>query len=166
MKFDIASLEQYWGNLTERERWLSIGMVLFLWIYIYIGWIYLPIMHAVENAQNKIAANYKVLKLMEQAKAYLKNPNQQETLNKSELNKLEALSLISNSLQQSNLNPMTHQLQQASGDEIALSFDAVPYVWLMQWLWKFNQKYQFTIKQLIIDQTPKQGVVRARLIFS
>ncbi|KTD18435.1 type II secretion system protein GspM [Legionella jordanis] len=154
-------ISHYWSNLNERERWmLSIAAICLIFYLIYIL-IYSPITSTVESKTSQLREKKETLAWMEQVSRQPKNKKTPQAINQAKL-----LALIDSQLSNNDLRPFVHQLQQISSGDIELTFEQVPYIAFLSWLWTLSSDYAITLKQLSAERTETAGVVKVMVVIA
>lgn len=149
---------QYWTNLNDRERWtIGIGSALTL-IYLIYLLIYSPMQAALTFKTNQLKENQLTLQWMKQVRHQSTGNTHQDVINNSKL-----LTLIATQLNDDFFRPFPHQIQQTTAGDVELTFDKVPYLSFLNWLWALEKDYSIHFKQFFIERTATPGVVKITL---
>lgn len=154
-------LKEYFDDLNERERKLVIIAGIFLGIFLFYTLIYSPIKSAVSSKKQLLIENKETLNWMEGVYKKHNDFNSPELLSSEKL-----LTVLSNSLRDSNLKDFAYQLEQTSNDDIRLSFANVPYNNLMDWLWSFCGRYGLSVKSFLASSKHSNGIVSVNVVLS
>lgn len=151
----------YWTNLSERERWIAgLGSITAL-CYLFYLLVYSPLSSAVMIQSKQLIEKEETLAWMEQIRQQPKQQKKIQTLNNTKL-----LALIGNQLNDKAFKPFPYQLEQTGPGDLQLSFDRVPYLQVLAWLWTLNNNYAITLKQFIAERSDTAGVVKLLLIIA
>jgi general secretion pathway protein M len=154
-----ASINAYWLNLNERERWtLGFGVV-FCVAYLFYLLIYSPLVTAVHNKSQQLLEKQETLVWMQQVRHQHNTRKPPQMLTSSKL-----LTVLAEQLNATSFKQFSYQLQQTGVSDIQLVFDKVPYNAFVAWLWAMSEKYSISIKQLSIERTDTPGVVKLLLV--
>lgn len=152
-------ITNYWGNLNERERWmLIIGGVCGI-VFLFYLFIFSPLVDGIQYKTQQLIEKQDILSFLTNAQKQQKAVKKIQTLSQSKL-----LTVFTEQLAQSSFHQSIYQVQQTASGDIQLSFDAVPFNPLINWLWSINQHYSFVIKQFHVERTALSGVVKMVLI--
>lgn len=149
----------YWNQLNSRERLVVMAGLGCLGILLSYLLVYAPIHNALIAKTQDVQEKQDILNWMRHVRPQLKNTQAVKSLSET-----ERITFIANQLQRSSLNTFEHQVQQSSQGEVQLSFDSVPFNALLQWLWSLNQSTDITIKQLTVERTNTNGLVKAQVL--
>lgn len=152
---------QYWTNLNERERLLGSLGALILIIYLFYRLIYAPLSGAVHNKSLELLEKQSTLSWMKEVQQQIKKEIPLQRISNAKL-----LSLIDNQLREGDLKQFAYQLQQTNTGEIQLSFEKVPFNSLLNWLWKLQNHFTITLKQLNAEKVDLAGMTKLNLIIS
>lgn len=161
MKIHIKLNHRWWVALSEREQYFLLAGGLFLAVALFYFALYAPLSQAVVGKRTEIEDKKNTLALFVQAEPLLKNQSQNKPIQSSDY-----LTVLSQQLNDKKFQSFVFQLQQTADNHIQLTFDAVPYVLWMDFLWQQMATYHVTIKQWEVTQTKTPGLVQARVILS
>lgn len=153
-------MNKFWQNLNERERWMVIAAGFVLASYIFYALLYSPIVENLENNHELLVEKRSTLNWMKQIQPSSIANNKQAKLSNSQL-----ITVIANQLKTSNIK-FPYQLQQTGSGEIQISFDKVPFEYVITWLAQLKENYRFTIKQFNAEKTDSAGVTKLLLILN
>ena len=154
-------MKEFWSNLNERERiTLSVG-VIFCFIYLLYLLVFSPINHAIDSKYQILSEKKEELLWMEKVRKLQHTKKSKDLLTSSKL-----LTVLTEELNAIYFSQHPYSIKQTGVDEIQLNYEEVPYNGFIKWLWSFNAKYSFVIKQLNIERTNIPGVVKLSLIIS
>jgi len=154
-------MKEFWSNLNERERIiLSVG-VIFCFFYLLYLLVFSPLNHAIDNKYQILSEKKSDLLWMEKVRKLQLTKSTKDLLTSSKL-----LTVLTEELNAIYFSNHPYSLKQIGADEIQLNYDEVPYNVFIKWLWTFNKKYSFVIKQLNIERTNTPGVVKLSLIIT
>lgn len=157
----MIALKNYWSGLTERERIIAaVGGTCTL-IYLFYLLIYSPLSTAVSTKTKQLIEKKETLSWMQQVRNQPKNQKQVESLTNTKL-----LALIGTQLSDNKFKQFPYQLQQTGPGDIQLSFDKVPYILFLSWLWTLKSHYKITIKQFTADKTDTPGLVKLLIVLT
>jgi general secretion pathway protein M len=151
----------FWTNLNERERWIVAIGVFFALLYIFYLAIYSPLTSAVSNRSNQLKEKKETLAWMQQVRQKPHGKKVQETISSSKL-----LTVIATQLNTRPFQKFPFQLQQTGLGDIQLTFDKAPYTIFLTWVWNLSNDYSITLKQLTIERTDTEGVVKVMVVIS
>ena len=151
-------MNNYWQNLSERERLLMIigGAFAALWLFYLL--VYAPIVNAVKNKSKLLVEKRETLGWMQQVRGQARHKNTRQVINSPKL-----LALMSNQLNNKNLAKFPYQLQQTDTLDIQLSFPKVPFNDFLAWAWALDENYAITLKQIDIEHLVTPGIVKVKL---
>ncbi len=147
-----------WSTMSQREQRLLQGLGGVLVLLVLYVLIYSPWMHAIEAKQQRLEekkATYLWMKTQHQ-----QHPGVRKLVNESQL-----LSLIAHDLDTSAFKSFPYHLQQTGEHRILLTYETVPYVAFMAWLWDLSTHVQVSLEQWTADRTAVPGLVKLRVIF-
>ena len=151
----------FWTNLNERERWTVLIGAVCAFLYIFYIAIYSPITSAVSDKNNQLKEKKETVAWMQQVRQQPLGTNTQQSISSSKL-----LTVIATQLNERPFQKFPFQLQQTGLGDIQLTFDAVPYTIFLTWLWNLSNDYAITLKQLTIERTEIEGIVKLMVIIS
>lgn len=152
----------YWANLNHRERWtLGFGVSCTM-IYLFYLLVYAPLTQALIDKQQQINEKIETLQWMKEVRQQPINSKSSITINDSK----KLLAIIATRLNTASFLTFPHQLQQTGSGDIQLSFDAVPWLYFLKWLWALSNDYTISIKQLITESSSTPGIVKITLIIT
>lgn len=152
-------MTNYWRNLNERERLMLIIGGACSMVFLFYLLVFSPLVDGVQYKTEQLIEKQETLSFLIKAKKQQKMVKKVQKLSQSKLLTVFTEQLATSSFQQS-----AYQVQQTASGDIQLSFDAVPFNQLLNWLWSINQQYSFVIKQFHVERTPLSGVVKTLLI--
>jgi len=161
MKMIKIGLLQFWHQLNNRERYLLIFGVGCLALYLAYT-MYTSLAEAVVVNTQSLAEKKETL-------AWIKQAEKQFSFKQKNLatrGKVKGLAVLSEKLKTASFHAFAYQLQQLSEDELQLSFEKVPYNGFLTWFSSMSQTYNITIKELQVDRTDVQGLVKLTVILS
>lgn len=151
----------YWQQLSEKDRWVSILGLICLVIYLFYLFVYSPLTTAVSNKSNQLQEKIETLNWMQT----LESPRS-ATKNLQKINTSKLLALIATQLAPNPYQAFPYQLQQIGADNIQLSFQKVPYSLIMKWLWDLTTHYTVNLKEITIVRTDVSGSVKWTALLS
>ncbi len=155
-------MKQYWQQLNERERLTLIIGGFFTLAYLMYALVIAPMHNSITEKTQQRQIKAESLAWMTQASSKISQHNtKQQSISNNEL-----LTVIDDELANSDIHRFSYQLQQTSSGDIELSFDQVAFTPFITWLWQFNNKYVFTIKELNSNKTNTSGVVKLNIVIS
>lgn len=152
----------YWANLNNRERWILGFGVSCTVIYLFYLVVYAPLTQALINKQQEINEKVETLHWMQDVRQQPMSNKPSIAINDSK----KLLAVIATRLNTASFSTFPHQLQQTGSGDIQLSFDAVPWLYFLKWLWALSNDYTISIKQLITESSSTPGVVKITLIIT
>jgi general secretion pathway protein M len=154
-------IRQYWGTLNERERLLlGLGSVCLI-LYFFYSFIYSALDEAVTQKTQALQEKKKTLIWMQQVSQKTKSNKMPSSITNNRL-----LTVIATQLKSKDLKTFPYQLEQTGQGDIQLTFEVVPYILILQWLWKLQTDYALTLKQFTAEKTNTPGVVKVLIILS
>lgn len=151
----------YWNNLNERERWMVGGTSIAAIVYLFYLLIYSPLTNAVNSKSAQLLEKKETLAWMKQVEQKPRNKKERQTLSNAKL-----LAQIGGQLSSGSLRQFPYQLQQTGQGDIQLSFDQVPMIQFLTWLWTVNNDYAIVLKQFSAEQTETSGVVKLTVVIA
>jgi len=155
-----ARLFQLWNQLNDRERYLLLWGGACLALYVAYA-TYAALAQAVTENTQSVTEKKETLAWIKQAQTHVSS--QQTGL---ALDKAKGLTVFSQQLKATSFHAVSYQLQQLNEDELQLSFEKVPYKAFLTWLSSMSIKYKITIKELQVDRTDTQGMVKIESIIT
>lgn len=158
---NIEKITAFWNKYSKREQlMLSITVIFILIIFIY-NFVYLHIYNIRTAKLREIQEKKDTLVFMQQVIPFIKQ-NQVKSINSTDL-----MSFIQRDLKSPQFEKFSSQIDQVNGDDIEITFKRVPFNLFLAWLFKLNQKYQFTIKTLEAkNSSSTAGVCKLRVVLS
>lgn len=153
-------MNNYFENLNQREQNLVFFGAIFLGLYLIYALIVSPLIDTRKTKENELLDKYNTLVWMREAKKNFKLDV------KKSLSNHELLSSLASELKIGALNKFNYQLKQNANGDIELLFEKVPFNIFINWLFNFNKKFNINVKQLSIQKTDVQGVVKLSLVIS
>lgn len=154
-------MNKFWQNLNERERWM-VGMAfLAVMAWVFYALLYSPVLEELETNTALLKEKMADLQWMKQL-----NPASIQESSQKKVSNNQLITLIATELKNTNVQKFPYQLQQTSSGEIQLSFEKVPFQYIITWLAKLKENYRFTIKQFTVEKTETPGLTRFLLILS
>jgi general secretion pathway protein M len=157
----MKKLKSYYLNLNERDRRVLLFGGAALIFYLFYLFIYSPIVNDIEKNSAKLTENKKTLAWMERAKLHKNTAPAKNNISKSQL-----LSTVASELRTNTLKSYPYKLEQTAAGEMQLSFEQVPFIAYINWLKRLSSRNNVIIKQLNIEKTNTNGVVRSFVIIS
>lgn len=154
-------MKSYLNTLNEREKWMLIGGVLCLFIYVYYLFLYAPLSNKVTQKATQLVEKTNTLAWMQKAKQQGHAAKNKQSVDNSQL-----LTLLAKQLKDNPTLKFPYQLQQTGSGDIQLTFDAVPFKLFLSWLAKINDQYAITVKQFNAEHSETPGITRLMLIIS
>jgi general secretion pathway protein M len=152
-------VKKYWQDFSERERETVIAGVLIVVIYIFYAWGYSPLRTSLSKNLEALQEKKATLQWLESVKPFASKISRKESLTNSQL-----LTLLSDELKTNISRDFPYQLQQTGSGEIQLSFEQVPFEYLISWLTSFQKKHSITIKQVNVEKLPTSGLIKVLLV--
>lgn len=156
-----TTINAYWNNLNERERWVLGSGVISCIFYLFYLVAYSPLTTAVHNKSQQLIEKQETLRWMQQVRLDYKVKKNPQLLTSSKL-----LTVLADEMNATSFKRFTYQLQQTGVSDIQLVFDQVPYNPFIAWLWSFSEKYTISIKQLMIERTDTPGIVKIMMVIA
>jgi general secretion pathway protein M len=153
MKIDLSTL-------NEREKGMVFVALICLILYCYYLFLYTPLRRQVHQKSSQLLEKTSTLEWMNQVKQVGK-PKPKKSIDNSQL-----LTLLATQLKKEFSVKFPYQLQQTASGDIQLTFEAVPFNLLIDWLKKLNEEYALHLKQFNAEYTPTPGVVRSMVLLA
>ncbi len=154
-------MKEHWDHLSERERWMVIGGLIFCGFYLFYVLIYSPLNTAIHGKTLQLQDKKETLVWMQQVKKQYKPQQPLQSLDSGQL-----LTVLAEQLNTAAFKPFPYQLQQIGKGDIQLIFERVPYNLFVEWLWSLSKKYAMTLQQFNIERTEISGIVKAMVVLS
>ncbi|KTC81592.1 type II secretion system protein GspM [Legionella brunensis] len=151
----------YWNNLNQRERWMvgiAIACIVFYLFYLFI---YSPLTTAVSSKTLQLQEKRETLAWMQQIQHQPQNKKIPQPITNAKL-----LTLIGSQLNNGSLRKFVYQLQQTGPGDIQLSFEQIPFIPFLTWLWALTNDYAIVLKQFSAERTETPGVVKLTIIIA
>lgn len=146
--------------MNERERWMVLGALLCVGIYIYYFFLYSPLATQVEEKEAQLVEKIQTLEWMNKVKN-LKNTEP----TKRSVDNGQLLTLLATQLKNSTIH-FPYQLQQTNSGEIQISFAQIPFNVFIEWLIKIDKDYNINIKQLDVNKSATPGITQLMIIIN
>ena len=125
------SLKTWWENLADRERHIvAIGCVVVGVLFIYTA-IWSPLSDAVADRKMQVTTHRELLHYLQHASQTISQLKTQGIVVDAK-GDIDLLSLVEQTLSQQDLSAYLKQVQQPQQNQIALTFEGVPFDKLMQ----------------------------------
>lgn len=155
-------MKAYLSTLNEREKWMLIGAVLCLFLYVYYLFLYSPLSQGVNQKSTQLAEKTATLDWMQK----IRQQSHAKKTNKTTVDNSQLLTTLATQLKNDPTLKFPYQLQQTGSGDIQLTFDAVAFNLFITWLEKINQHYAITVKQFEADRSKTPGVTRLMILIS
>lgn len=155
-------MKAYLSTLNEREKWMVIGAILCLFLYIYYLFLYSPLSQQVNQKSSQLTEKVTTLEWMQK----IRQQSRLKQTQKKMVNNSQLLTTLATQLKNEPTLKFPYQLQQTGSGDIQLTFDAVAFNQFIIWLEKINQQYAITIKQFEADRSKTPGVTRLMILIS
>lgn len=154
-------MKKYWQDLNEREREIVFAGALIVVIYLFYALAYSPLKTALTKNTEALQEKKTTLQWLESVQPFASKLSRKESLTNSQL-----LTLLSDKLKTNISKEFPYQLQQTGSGEIQLSFEQVPFEYLISWLTTFQKTYSISIKQVNVEKLPTPGLIKILLVIN
>ena len=159
------NMKQWWENLLERERqMLTVGGILGGILFVYVV-IWSPLSDAVQDRKTEVTTQQQLLQYLQKTSAtilQLKAEGVQATATEN----ADILALTEQSLSQQGLSNFLKQVQQPQPNQVALTFEKIPFDKLMQWLQTITTTQGVRVNELNATKLPVIGTANVTLTLS
>lgn len=149
------------SSINDRERLALLIGALCILIYLFYALVYRPLHTAVLDNRNQLKEKKETLAWMQTINKLPLRHSPPQAVSSSKL-----LTIMANELSRPPLKAFPVRLQQTSQGDIQLTFDSVPYLAFLKWLWLFNQHYTIGLKQVLIVKSNTPGLVNVSSIIT
>lgn len=152
-------MKNFLKNLNDRDRVaLFIGASCLLMYFLYLM-VYSPIVTALDQKAFHLSEKQKTLSWMQAVQRKKISKNEPLSVNNAQL-----LSVLNRKLKEAQFEPFAYQLQQDSSGNIQLSFDEIPLVPFLSWLFRMNGSYAFTLQRFVANRVETSGMAKVSII--
>ncbi|HHT0593575.1 TPA: GspM family type II secretion system protein LspM [Legionella anisa] len=155
-------MKTYLSTLNEREKWMLIGTVLCLFLYIYYLFLYSPLSQRVTQKSTQLVEKTATLDWMQK----IRQQSRMKQTKKKTVDNSQLLTTLATHLKNDQTLKFPYQLQQTGSGDIQLTFDAVAFNLFITWLEKINQHYAITVKQFEAERSKTSGITRLMILIS
>ncbi|AWN74596.1 GspM family type II secretion system protein LspM [Legionella anisa] len=155
-------MKAYLSTLNEREKWMLIGTVLCLFLYIYYLFLYSPLSQRVTQKSTQLVEKTATLDWMQK----IRQQSRMKQTKKKTVDNSQLLTTLATHLKNDQTLKFPYQLQQTGSGDIQLTFDAVAFNLFITWLEKINQHYAITVKQFEAERSKTSGITRLMILIS
>jgi general secretion pathway protein M len=160
-----VSFKSWWENLADRERHIvAIGCMVVGILFIYTA-IWSPLSDAVVDRKIQVTTHRQLLRYLQHASQTISQLKTQGVVVDAKGN-IDLLSLAEQTLSQQDLSAYLKQVQQPQQNQIALTFENVPFDKLMQWLQMMTSQHGILISQLTATRLPIVGTANVQMTLS
>lgn len=160
-----SNIKNWWGNLLDRERQLITIAGLVVGILFIYGVIWSPLSDAVQDRKTEVTTQEKLLHYLQHV-SFTISRLKSEGIQVNAASNADLLSLAEQTLSQQELSSYLKQVQQPKQNQIALTFDNVPFDKLMQWLQTLTTSQGVRVTQLSAQRLPVIGTANVKITLS
>lgn len=160
------TIRAWWESLQDRERqMLSIGVIIVGVLMIY-GLIWSPLSDAVLDRKTQVESQQQLLIYLQQASAKIERLKALGIAVDASVDNTGLLTLVEQTLGSQQLNSYLKQVQQPQQNQIALTFEKVPFDKLMQWLQILSTTRGIHVQNLSATRLMVIGTADVQMVLS
>jgi general secretion pathway protein M len=155
-------MQQWWGNLAQREKRILLIGGLILGIFVIYQFIITPIHNGLKNMRTTVQQDQQLLAWMHttsQKIAALQGGSVSGKLVGTEA----LLTTIDQSVRSSPIASNLTSIQQNTNNTVDVKFSSISFDALTQWMTDIRQTYGIEAKQVLITRLNNQGLVQASI---
>ncbi len=157
-------LIELWQELASRERLLLIVLTAVLLVGLSYQMVWTPLSEAIDiEKQRRTALQQSLLRIENIMQQLPARSVGQSAATHDDTNSLPLVALIDASLKQTELNIETVQIRALTTDTVELEFKEVAFDNLIPWLATLEQEQAVLIAKIILQQSGKIGMVKAKI---
>ena len=162
----MDTFKNWFNSLQDRERHIvSLGGVIVVMLLLYML-IWSPLSNTVSYYKNRVKSQSQLLRYAQHAKALIQRYQSSGISVSTKTDASGLLAVVEQSLSAQTLSQYLKQVQQPAHNQIALTFDNVPFDKLMQWLQTLTTTHDVSVKQLSATRLPMIGAAHVQIILS
>ncbi|OGT43510.1 MAG: hypothetical protein A3F13_00205 [Gammaproteobacteria bacterium RIFCSPHIGHO2_12_FULL_40_19] len=159
------NMRSWWENLLDRERqMLTVGGILGGILFVYAA-IWTPLSDAVEDRKMAVVTQHQLLHDLKNTSAKIQQLKA-EGVHADISDNIDLLSMAEQTLSQEALSTYLKQVKQPDKNQVALTFENIPFDKLMQWLQTLTTSYGVHVLQLNATRLPVIGVANVTIVIS
>jgi type II secretory pathway component PulM len=156
-------MKERWGDLSMREKQaMRLGTAITIMVLMY-GLIWTPLHNYILTLRHQTAQQRALLTWLQTADQQIRTAEGMRQKSTPTHSAAARLSIIQNSLKQSQLEKNVSQLTQTENDVVQLNFQQVAFDPLIAWLTQLWQQQGLLASQVIIKPSRTVGMVTAEL---
>ncbi len=156
-------MKQWWLNLSPREQKMVIIGAFFLAFIILYFFIWSPLSNSVDTLQTNVSQDTELLSWMKSILPQI-NASQIGATNVHPVNPADLFATVQQSLTSSGLKTNTQNIEQQKEGTIKISFNAVSFDNLMDWLIVLQRDYGITPAEVHLDKIAQEGQVKGEVV--
>lgn len=159
------TIKNWWENLLDRERQvLVVGGILCGVLVVYAA-LWSPLSSAVQDRKMEVIAQRQLLHYLQKTSATIRQLKA-EGIHVNASDTVNLLSLTEQSLSQQALSVYLKQVQQPEKNQVALTFEKIPFDKLMQWLQVLETSQGIRVSQMTATRLSIIGTANVTLVLS
>ncbi|HLB56088.1 MAG TPA: type II secretion system protein M [Coxiellaceae bacterium] len=156
------NIKNWWGGLLDRERQMLMIGGIAVGIFLIYAAIWSPLSDAVQDRKTEVVTQRKLLHYLQNASSTI-TELKTEGIQVSAASNADLLSLAEQTLSQQDLSNFLKQVQQPKQNQIALTFQSVPFDKLMQWLQTLATQHGVRVTQLSAQRLAMIGTANVKM---
>lgn len=158
------TMRDWWENLLDRERRIvAVGSVIVGVLLIY-ALIWSPLSDAVADRKLQVESQRQLLIYLQQASAKISRLKASGISVDATVDSTGLLALVEQTLGSQQLNHYLKQVQQLQKNQIALTFEKVPFDKLMQWLQTLSTTHDIRVQNLSANRLAVIGTADVKMV--
>src|SRR3990167_1014199 len=159
------NIKNWWGGLLDRERQMLMIGGIAVGIFLIYAAIWSQLSDAVQDRKTEVVTQRKLLHYLQNASSTI-TELKTEGIQVSAASNADLLSLAEQTLSQQDLSNFLKQVQQPKQNQIALTFQSVPFDKLMQWLQTLATQHGVRVTQLSAQGLVMLGRANVRMTWA
>lgn len=158
----MDNIKIWWENLSARERWIVAGgggLLMLVLLYLY-AW--QPFTDAVDNVRNQVKTDQALSQWLTPAVKKIQNLKSQGA--PAQRQKSQSLLVtVNQTTTKAEISSFVTNIQQVNGNQVSVSFNEVPFDYLIKWLDLLWKQYGIKLAQLTLTPVSDKGLVKVSL---